>query len=89
MVELIQKEEVDDLMFRNLGVSRKSLNRKAFRTITSFKKRARPIISKDKVFKKQNQEKNFFKKTSLSIQIPENRVNNEGNDNLNEKNMKN
>ena len=85
MVELIQKEEVDDLMFRNLGVSRKSLNRKEFRTITSFKKCARPIISKDKVFKKQNQEKNFFKKTSLSIQIPENRVNNEGDDNLNGK----
>ena len=73
MVELIQKEEVDDLMFRNLGVSRKSLNRKAFRNITSYKKQGRPIfISPDKVFKKQNQEKNFFPKTLLSMSLQKN-----------------
>ena len=37
IVEKIQKEQVNDLMFGNLGVPRKSLNRMSFNSIVSYK----------------------------------------------------
>ena len=87
MVELIQKEEVEDLMFRNLGVSRKSLKKKIVGHITSYNKKGRYLfISPDKVLKNQIQENNFFSKTSLSMHR-EIKLNIERNNNLNEEKL--
>ena len=39
IVEKVQKETVNDFMFRNLGVPRKSLNRMSLGSLTSYKKK--------------------------------------------------
>lgn len=54
IVEKIQKETVNDMMFRNIGVPRKSLNRMTLGNVTSYKKRGRHnFISPDKVVNNQ------------------------------------
>ena len=65
IVEKIQKEQVNDMMFRNLGVPRKSLNRNSFGAISSYKKTGRNIYkSPDKPL----DERNPFQKAAYSSQ---------------------
>ena len=69
MVEKIEKEQVNDLMFKNLGVPRKSLNRMSLGAITSYKKTGRnTYISPDKLLINQQKEKNPFQKALYSPQ---------------------
>ena len=65
IVEKIEKEQVNDLMFKNLGVPRKSLNRMSLGAITSYKKTGRnTFISPDRLLIKQQKEYNPFQKTT-------------------------
>ena len=69
IVEKIQKETVNDIMFRNIGVPRKSLNRMSLGNITSYKKRGRNnFISPDKLINNQKKEQNPFERANLSAQ---------------------
>ena len=65
IVEKIQKEQVNDMMFKNLGVARKSLNRNSFGAISSYKKSGR---STNKSPNRALNEKNPFPKASYSSQ---------------------
>ena len=49
IVEKIQKETVNDMMFRNIGVPRKSLNRMTLGNVTSYKKRGNQLNHKPKL----------------------------------------
>ena len=69
IVEKIQKETVNDMMFRNIGVPRKSLNRMTLGNVTSYKKRGRHnFISPDKVVNNQKKDQNPFQRANLSAQ---------------------
>jgi hypothetical protein len=68
IVEQIQKEQVNDLMFRNIGVPRKSLNRMSLGNIYSYKKFGRNEYTPDKDLSNQNQEKNPFQRPIYSEQ---------------------
>ena len=69
IVEKIQKETVNELMFRNIGVPRKSLNRMSLGNVTSYKKRGRNnFISPDKVVNNQKKDQNPFQRANLSAQ---------------------
>ena len=69
VVEKIQKETVNDMMFRNIGVPRKSLNRMSLGNVTSYKKRGRNhFISPDKIVNNQKKDQNPFQKANLSAQ---------------------
>ena len=65
IVEKIQKEQVNDMMFRNLGVPRKSLNRNSFGAISRYKKSGRYTY---KSSEKALNEENPFQKSSYSSQ---------------------
>ena len=68
MVDKIQKEQVNDIMFRNLGVPRKSLNRMSMGVVTAYKKTGRnTYISPDKI-QNQVKEKNPFQRAIYSPQ---------------------
>ena len=55
MVEKIQKEQVNDMMFRNLGVPRKSLNRYSLGVLNTYRKGGRnTYISPDKDISERN-----------------------------------
>ena len=69
IVEQIQKDQVNDLMFRNLGVPRKSLNRMSLGNVTSYKKTGRnSFLSPNKVLSNQKPEKNPFPRAVYSEQ---------------------
>lgn len=69
VVEKIQKETVNDMMFRNIGVPRKSLNRMSLGNVTSYKKRGRNnFISPDKIVNNQKKDQNPFQRANLSAQ---------------------
>ena len=65
MVEKIQKEQVNDMMFRNLGVPRKSLNRYSLGIISTYKTTGR---NKYKSPDRHINEKNPFPKASFTPQ---------------------
>ena len=69
IVEKIQKETVNDFMFRNLGVPRKSLNRMSLGNFTSYKKKeigkGNYKVSPNKVIP---EEKSPFQRANLSAQ---------------------
>ena len=73
IVEKIQKETVNDFMFRNLGVPRKSLNRMSLGNLSKYKSKGMSInnnISPEKVIKKE--EKSPFPRAILSAERKEN-----------------
>jgi len=66
IVEKIQKEEINNLMFKDLEVPRKSLNRMSLGNITSYKKSGRiTTISPDRD-SSQRQERNPFQRATLT-----------------------
>ena len=71
IVEKVQKDTVNDFMFKNLEVPRKSLNRMSLGTITSYKKKTNSVVSPPKILKKQEQSP-FPKVNNLSAQRNEN-----------------
>ena len=70
IVEKVQKETVNDFMFRNLGVPRKSLNRMSLGSLTSYKKKeiskGNTYVSPNKVIKEESSP--FAKASNLSQQ---------------------
>ena len=70
IVEKVQKETINDFMFRNLGVPRKSLNRASFSNVTSYKKKINTQVSPNKSIKVE--EKSPFPKAILSAERKEN-----------------
>ena len=73
IVEKIQKETVNDFMFSNLGVPRKSLNRMSLGNLSKYKSKGMSInnnISPEKVIKKE--EKSPFPRAILSAERKEN-----------------
>ena len=67
IVEKIQKEEINDLMFKDLEVPRKSLNRMSLGNITSYKKSGRnTTISPNRDLSSQRQERNPFQRATFS-----------------------
>ena len=70
IVEKIQKETINDFMFRNLGVPRKSLNRMSLGSLTSYKKKeiskGNTYVSPNKVIKEESSP--FQKASNLSKQ---------------------
>ena len=70
IVEKVQKETINDFMFRNLGVPRKSLNRAPFSNVTSHKKKINTQVSPNKSIKVE--EKSPFPKAILSAERKEN-----------------
>ena len=68
MVEKIQKEQVNDLMFGNLGVPRKSLNRMSFNSISSYKKNERNSYNSPDKPLNQQKERNPFQSAIYSHQ---------------------
>ena len=68
IVEKIQKEQVNDLMFRNLGVPRKSLNRMSLGNLSSYRRAGKnpSYGSPDRLL--INQEKNPFPRAMRSPQ---------------------
>ena len=70
IVEKIQKETVNDFMFRNLGVPRKSLNRMSLGKLSQYKTKGNKNISPDKAIKKE--EKSPFPRAILSAERKEN-----------------
>ena len=68
IVEQIQKEQVNDLMFRNIGVPRKSLNRMSLGNFNSYRKLGKNEYTPDKDLSNQNQEKNPFQRPIYSEQ---------------------
>ena len=73
IVEKVQKETVNDFMFQNLGVPRKSLNRMSLGNLSAYKKKGKNYISPNKVIK---EERSPFQKANLSEQRD---INNTGN----------
>ncbi len=70
IVEKVQKETVNDFMFRNLGVPRKSLNKSSLSNYTSHRKKE---ILKDSIVKKVPiEEKCPFNRANYSAQRNEN-----------------
>ena len=66
IVEKVDKETVNDFMFSNLAVPRKSLNKSSFSTYASHKKKSKTSSSPDKLNKKE--EKSPFNKVNFSAQ---------------------
>ena len=71
IVEKVQKEEVNDFMFKNLEVPRKSLNRMSLGNLSAYKKKGNTVVSPPKILKKQEQSP-FPKVNNLSAQRNEN-----------------
>ena len=70
IVEKVQKETVNDFMFRNLGVPRKSLNKSSLSNYASHRKKE---ILKDSIVKKVPiEEKSPFDRANFSAQRNEN-----------------
>ena len=70
IVEKVQKETVNDFMFRNLGVPRKSLNKSSLSNYASHRKKE---ILKDSIVKKVPiEEKSPFNRANFSAQRNEN-----------------
>ena len=73
IVEKVQKETVNDFMFRNLGVPRKSLNRMSLGNLSIYKKKGKSNISPDKNKNMIPQgEKSPFPKANFSAERKEN-----------------
>ena len=70
IVEKVQKETVNDFMFRNLGVPRKSLNRMSLGNLSSYKKKVNTNLSPNK-----QEERSPFPRANLSA---ERKANNSG-----------
>ena len=70
IVEKVQKETVNDFMFRNLGVPRKSLNRMSLGNLNSYKKKSKDYVSPNKLVQKE--EKSPFPRANLSAERKEN-----------------
>ena len=70
IVEKVQKETVNDFMFKNLGVPRKSLNRMSLGNLNSYKKKVNNNISPNKTIQKE--EKTPFPRANLSAERKEN-----------------
>ena len=70
IVEKVQKEAVNDFMFRNLGVPRKSLNRMSLGNLSSYKKKVNTNLSPNKLVKQE--EKSPFPRANLSAERKEN-----------------
>ena len=70
IVEKVQKETVNDFMFRNLGVPRKSLNRMSLGNLNSYKKKSKDYVSPNKIVQKE--EKSPFPRANLSAERKEN-----------------
>ena len=69
IVEKIEKEEINDLMFRKLGVPRKSLNQMSLGGMNQNKKKGKnTFISPDKIVINLKKEKNPFQKAIYSPQ---------------------
>ena len=68
IVEKIKKEEVNDLMFRNLGVPRKSLNRMSLGGISSYRKSLRNTFISPYKSSNQEEERNPFPKALYTPQ---------------------
>ena len=66
IVEKVQKENVNDFMFRNLGVPRKSLNRMSLSNFNSHRKKGNTSVSPDKRIQKD--EKSPFNRVNFSAQ---------------------
>ena len=73
IVEKVQKETVNDFMFRNLGVPRKSLNRMSLGNLSSYKKKVNTNLSPNKIVKQE--ERSPFPRANLSA---ERKANNSG-----------
>ena len=69
IVEKVQKETINDFMFRNLGVPRKSLNRMSLGNLSVYKKKGNINASPEKIIKKE--EKSPFPKANLSAERKE------------------
>ena len=65
IVEKVQKETINDFMFQNLGVPRKSLNRMSLGNLSAYKKKGKNYISPNKIIK---EEKSPFQRANLSEQ---------------------
>lgn len=67
-VDLIKKETINDLMFNNLTVQKKSVSHKSYISINSNKNKNKKnyFISPDKKLNKQIIEKNIFQKATFS-----------------------
>ena len=71
IVEKIQKEQINDLMFRNLGVPRKSLNRMSLAAVSNYKRVGRNTsFSPNRHLNNQKEEKNPFPRAIM--QTPQN-----------------
>ena len=70
IVEKVQKETVNDFMFRNLGVPRKSLNRMSLGNLNSYKKKSKDYVSPNKLVQKE--EKSPFPRANLSAERKDN-----------------
>ena len=70
IVEKVEKETVNDFMFRNLGVPRKSLNRMSLGNLSAYKKKGNTNVSPNKDIKKE--EKSPFQRANLSAERNEN-----------------
>jgi hypothetical protein len=70
IVEKVQKETVNDFMFRNLGVPRKSLNRMSLGNLNSYKKKSKDYVSPNKLAQKE--EKSPFPRANLSAERKDN-----------------
>ena len=73
IVEKVQKETVNDFMFRNLGVPRKSLNRMSLGNLSSYKQKVNTNLSPNKIVKQE--ERSPFPRANLSA---ERKANNSG-----------
>ena len=63
IVEKVQKETVNDFMFQNLGVPRKSLNRMSLGNLSAYKKKGKNYISPNKIIK---EERSPFQRANLT-----------------------
>ena len=70
IVEKVQKETVNDFMFRNLGVPRKSLNRMSLGNLSSYKKKVNTNLSPNKIVKQE--ERSPFPRANLSAERKDN-----------------
>ena len=66
IVEKIPKEQVNDVMFRNLGVPRKSLNRLSFNNLSLYRKNGATNILSYNTVVQQKTEDNPFKKVAFT-----------------------
>ena len=70
IVEKVQKETINDFMFKNLEVPRKSLNRMSLGNLSAYKKKGNTVISPSKLLKKE--ERSPFPRANLSAERKEN-----------------